>query len=188
MLPLFYFGNIAYWKKVVAADKIEFHSNGIIPKKSYTNRTIIATANGVQSLSIPIEGGRGAKTPFSEIKISYTENWVDKHLMALLSAYSKSPFYEYYIPYFEKILIGKPEKLIDLNLAIFKEIHRMLKLEIPYEMTKSENHITQEFIPNEFCQDLTPYSQVFRYKYEFKPDLSILDLLFCAGNRAKEYL
>jgi hypothetical protein len=143
-------------------------------------------ANGLQTLSVPLIGGRGNKAPFCELEISYAENWVAKHKMALQSSYSKSPFYEYYIPYFELILDAKPHLLLDLNTAILKEILRLLKLN--KEVTFSDNVATVNFVPDQFDRALEDYPQVFRYKFPFQPDLSILDLLFCLGPRAKDYL
>lgn len=191
-IPLFYFGNIAYWKSIINSENIEFTTDFYLLKKSYINRTIIATANGLQALSIPIEGGRGTRIKMGEVNISYSENWISKHKMALQSAYSKSPYYEYYMPYFIKILNVKYEKLEDLNVAIFKEIYRILKLEIPFKFSKTYSSdfekTIQKFTPNQFDLGLESYPQVFRYKRGFEPDLSILDLLFCLGNRSLAYL
>lgn len=188
VLPIFYLGNIAYWKKIVSVESIDFQTNAIVPKKSYTNRTIIATANGLQTLSIPILGGRGRKIPFNELEISYAENWVDKHKMALQSAYSKSPFYEFYMPYFEPILDKKSSSLMEFNLAIFKEVYRILKLKSEYNLVQKNEFIQHEFTPNAFDTSITHYPQVFRYKHPFYPDLSILDLLFCIGPKSHDYL
>ncbi len=143
-------------------------------------------ANGLQTLTVPLIGGRGSKTPFDEIEISYAENWLAKHKMALQSAYAKSPYYEFYMPYFENILDAKPILLLDLNKAIFKEILRLLKLK--NEVIDSEDVATINFIPGQFDNHLPDYPQVFRYKSPFQPDLSILDLLFCLGPRSSDYL
>ena len=186
VFPLYYFGNIAYWKAILAEDEIVLTTNQRIAKKSYSNRTIIQMANGLQTLSVPLVGGRGSKLPFDEIEISYSENWITKHKMALLSAYSKSHFYEFYMPYFESILEAKPLLLLDLNRRIFNEIWRLLKWK--GEAIESENMATINFVPNQFDEKLPEYLQVFRYKFPFQPDLSILDLLFCLGPKAKDYL
>ena len=187
MYPLFYLGNIAYWKVLCQTEKIVFDIAQPIPKKSYVNRTIILTANGIQALTIPLKGGRGSKSPLSELEISYAEKWIDKHKMALLSAYSKSPFYEYYMPYFERILDSKFEKLVDINYALTKEIHRILKLQSDINLISSDTKLAYHSIPNEF-HSISEYPQVFRYKFPFYPDLSILDLLFNLGPDARTYL
>ncbi|MBL7790107.1 MAG: WbqC family protein [Chitinophagales bacterium] len=186
VFPLYYFGNIAYWKTILSENEIVLSTKQVIPKKSYANRTIILMANGLQTMSVPLIGGRGSKVPFDEIEISYGENWISKHKMTLQSAYSKSPFYEFYMPYFESILNSKPIKLLDLNKKIFLEIIRILKLQ--NIVMESEFISTIKFTPNEFETQLSVYPQVFRYKYAFQPDLSILDLLFCLGPNSKDYL
>ena len=186
VFPLYYFGNIAYWQAILAENEIVYATKQSIAKKSYSNRTIILMANGLQTLTVPLIGGRGSKTLFDEIEISYAENWIAKHKMALQSAYAKSPYYEFYIPYFGNILDAKPILLLDLNKAIFKEILRLLKLK--KEVIDSKDMATINFIPSQFDNHLTDYPQVFRYKSPFQPDLSILDLLFCLGPKAIDYL
>lgn len=186
VFPLYFFGNLAYWKAILAENEIVLSTKQIIAKKSYSNRTIILMANGLQTLTVPLVGGRGGKMPFEEIEISYAENWIAKHKMALQSAYAKSPYYEFYMPYFENILDAKPLLLPDLNKAIIKEIVRLLKFK--KEAIESEDMTTINFIPNQFDNSLPAYPQVFRYKSPFQPDLSILDLLFCLGPKAKDYL
>lgn len=186
VFPLYYFGNIAYWKAILAENEILLATKQTIAKKSYSNRSIILMANGLQTLTVPLIGGRGSKTPFDEIEISYAENWIAKHKMALQSAYAKSPYYEFYIPYFWYILDAKPILLLDLNKAIFKEILRLLKLK--KEVIDSEDMAIVNFIPGQFDNHLPDYPQVFRYKSPFQPDLSILDLLFCLGPRSSDYL
>jgi hypothetical protein len=186
VFPLYYFGNLAYWKAILVENEIVLSTKQRIAKKSYSNRTIILMANGLQTLTVPLVGGRGSKTPFDELEISYAENWIAKHKMALQSAYAKSPYYEFYMPYFENILDAKPLLLQDLNKAIIKEIVRLLKFK--KEVIESEDMATINFIPNQFDNSLSEYPQVFRYKSPFQPDLSILDLLFCLGPRSSDYL
>jgi len=186
VFPLYYFGNLAYWKAILAENEIVLSTKQRIAKKSYSNRTIILMANGLQTLTVPLVGGRGSKTLFDELEISYAENWIAKHKMALQSAYAKSPYYEFYMPYFENILDAKPLLLLDLNKAIIKEIVRLLKFK--KEVIESEDMTTINFIPNQFDNSLPEYPQVFRYKSPFQSDLSILDLLFCLGPRSSDYL
>lgn len=187
-VPLFYFGNIAYWHELIELEKLCFTTKFPIPKKTYANRTVILMANGLQTLTVPILGGRGSKIPMDKIEISYLENWIAKHKMALQSAYAKSPYYEHYMPYFEPIWAAKPQSLMQLNLNMFKVLSRVLKLNIEIVEEETMNLSEDQFIPNIYCQTLVSYPQVFRYKFPFHPDLSILDLIFCMGPNAMYYL
>ena len=57
---------------------------------------MIATANGVQTLSIPVEKFDDVKCEMKDVRISDHDNWRHQHWNALLSAYGESPFFEYY--------------------------------------------------------------------------------------------
>lgn len=186
IFPLYYYGNVAYWHHIFLTKEIQLGIGGTLPKKTYGNRTIIATANGLQTLSIPLIGGRGSRIEYSDLEISYTENWIAKHKMALQSAYAKSPYYEFYMPYFEGTLDQRYSKLFDLNKALFDEIKRLLKCKTTTDVVNNKPNLY--YTPDMFDSHVEVYPQVFRYKYAFQPDLSILDLLFCMGPVAREYL
>ncbi len=190
MVPLFYFGNIAYWKELVSKEEIVFSIGSCIPKKSYVNRTVISTANGIQSLSIAIKGGRGTRLPLKEIEISYAENWVAKQKMALQSAYSKSPYYEFYIDRFHGILDQKHTKLYLLNWELILQILKLLKSsQTSFRLNDLDRTpIEYGLYSPTIYRSMAPYPQVFRNKFDFLPDLSILDLLFNLGPRSLDYL
>ena len=79
-----------------------FESDGFIVdghspfvKQTYRNRTTIATECGEQSLTIPIIHDAGT-VAMQDIRISEHGNWRHRHWNALVSAYRKSPFFDYY--------------------------------------------------------------------------------------------
>jgi hypothetical protein len=179
-------GNINFWKQILKQEEVVFSFSRKLDKKSYTNRTLIATANGIQTLSIPLEGGRGSRIPYRDILMSNQENWRAKHLMALQSAYSKSPFYEFYIDKIAKVYASNHPLLQEFNLELFNTISKILKVEIVIKTEESAS-IPISFEPNIY-ESMPSYPQVFRNKYAFQPDLSILDLIFNLGNKSLNYL
>jgi hypothetical protein len=179
-------GNINFWKQILKQEEVVFSFSRKLDKKSYTNRTLIATANGIQTLSIPLEGGRGSRIPYCDILMSNQENWRAKHLMALQSAYSKSPFYEFYIDKIAKVYASNHPLLQEFNLELFNTISKILKVEIVIKTEESAS-IPISFEPNIY-ESMPSYPQVFRNKYAFQPDLSILDLIFNLGNKSLNYL
>ncbi|MDD3063727.1 MAG: WbqC family protein, partial [Massilibacteroides sp.] len=117
-------------------------------------------------------------------------NWRHLHWNALVSAYSTSPFFIYYqddfAPFFEK----KFTFLFDFNEELRKLICSLLDMEPTVSYTKRYNaevlHDFREKIsPKSPVKDLdfvpVSYYQVFREKYGFLSNLSIVDLLFNMG-------
>ena len=62
------------------------------PKQTWRNRCRIMTANGTQDLTVPVKKPLGNKTITSEVSIYNQENWHLKHIRAIHSAYSSSPY------------------------------------------------------------------------------------------------
>jgi hypothetical protein len=187
MYPLLYFGTVSYWKELLTHERLEFNLSTSVPKKSYLNRCVIATANGLHTLSIPIHGGRGTRQSFRDIEISYAENWMAKHKMALQSAYSKSPFYEFYIDRYEEAISNKYQYLHELNLTLFSVTTSILKASIGVKLVESKLKPDFDSFSPALFNEVPEYPQVFRSKYRFQSDLCILDLIFNLGNQSAAY-
>jgi len=182
-------GSISFWIDVLKHQEIIFDVSKSIPKKSFQNRMHIATANGFLNLSIPLSGGRDSKTPYHRIQWNNIENWKLKHLNALKCAYAKSPFFEYYIDELEAIYAKDYELLYEFNLNLLKWISKKLQLNISFECHfENQNIIIKNYFLDKEEKNFEIYPQVFRNKYEFIPNLSILDLLFNCGKRSFDYL
>lgn len=184
-----YFGPISYYKTMLNGnvnilDHYEFYD-----KQSYRNRCNIATANGVQSLSIPVEAK--GKTLVRDIKISKHSHWQVQHWRSIQAAYQSSPFFEFYIddlyPFFEKEWMF----LLDLNINLHLCIEKLLDIET--ELQLSSAYVDGENVMD-WRNNIHPkqtivassekYYQVFANKIGFQADMSILDLLFNLGNES----
>lgn len=194
------FGPISNYSQYIAAQclKIEQYEN--YQKRSFRNRYSILTTNGVATLSIPLAKGKNNQQIITDVKISYDENWPEKHLQTIRSAYGKSAYFEYYFPEIEKLLTRKPTFIFDLNVQTTTWAIKKLKLSLDVQFT--DEYIKSFDISHEFGQDslnlrapLKPkiinkvkYAQVWDEKFDFVTDLSILDLLFCTGPEASHIL
>ena len=176
VLPTSFFGPVSWYEQIARASEpisIEAHEN--FQKQTLRTRCRIATANGVQTLTVPVSGSGSIK----DIKISDHNNWRHLHWQALASAYGSSPFFEYYAddiaPFFEK----KWDFLFEYNLEITHKMCELLDI-------RTEIRLTDEYQGCSFNQhnDSKPYYQVFQSRHGFIPDLSILDLLFNMGPEA----
>ena len=198
LLQTTYFGPIQWYQKLYRYDQALIEQYDSYQKQTYRNRCVIATANGLQALTVPVEG-TGEKCLMRDIRISDHNQWRRVHWNALQSAYSESPFFDYYAddirPFFEK----KYEFLVDFNESIRQTVCDLLDIQPKVEYTASyEKQIDdvddfREVINAKHPQadaDFQPrrYWQVFEGKHGFQANLSILDLLFNMGNEAVFYL
>ena len=205
ILATTYFGPVQWYQKLNRFDGVLMEQHEHFLKQTYRNRCIIATANGLQALTVPVEHSDD-KTTVKDLRISDHNQWRRIHWNALQSAYSESPFFDYYAddirPFFEK----KYEFLIDFNEAIRQtmceliDIHPHVSYTCSFLSPSSTDKSPSSLLPplssqiSDFREvihakhplpdpdfEATPYWQVFQHKYGFLPNLSILDLLFCMG-------
>lgn len=191
LLSLAYLAPVEYYKVLANSSEIFIEKEENYIKQTYRNRCKILTANGVMDLIIPIEKSDKDKQVIKNIKISTHSEWQKQHWRAIVSAYSSSPFFEYYEddlhPFFEKKWLF----LWDFNLEIQNKIIELLDLRTQVYFTKKfETYpnddridLREEFHPKRQSKiKYRPYYQVFEEKYGFIKGLSIIDLLFNMGN------
>ncbi len=195
------FGCINYYLSLEQYDKLMFeqcehHSGG-----SYSNRYYIAGPHGSLRLSIPLLHSGGGRTPIRDLKISNRDNWQVQHWRTMISAYRRSPWFEFYEPELKVMYSNKYKYLLDWNLKAFDLASEWLGifwktgLTDFYEFPSKNPNIVDgrhRFVPPEKGRNtpgsLLHYPQVFEDRNGFLPNLSILDLLFCEGRNAKKLL
>ncbi|MCI1282819.1 MAG: WbqC family protein [Prevotella sp.] len=199
LLTSTYFGPVQWYQKLnrYATCRIECHDSYL--KQTYRNRCMIATANGVQALSVPIEKYDGLKCEMKDIRISDHGNWRHLHWNALLSAYGESPFFEFYAddlwPFFEK----KWDFLLDFNMEITLKMCHLIDIQPHISLTKEYDNAVEDaddfrevIRPKHPLADedfmAKPYYQVYKQKFGFQKNLSILDLLMNEGNESIYFL
>ncbi len=116
-----------------------------------------------------------------------------------MSAYGKAPFFEYYAPFFESILLKKHTFLLDLNYELLSICLKLLDLDIKIVFNEEykkghddgimdlRNVINPKisFTKNNLYKEIL-YNQIFGKN--FVSNLSIVDLLFCEGGNSKRIL
>lgn len=172
LLSSTYFGPIEWYHKMVMHREavIEAHDN--YQKQTYRNRCVIATTQGTQVLTVPVERQAG-----NRVRISDHGNWRHLHWQALQAAYGMSPFFDYYAddlrPFFEK----RWDYLFDYNMEITATMLRLLGINAEVTLTHDPVSLS--------CDDLGDsdirYYQTFQRRHGFIPGMSILDLLCNEG-------
>lgn len=199
LLSTAYLPPIDYFRVVAMADKWEIEQCEKYQKQSYRSRCHILSANGPLSLSIPVDRSGGHSVPIKSIKVDNSVNWQKTHWGALVSAYQSSPFFEYYKEDFRPFYEKRADSLFEFNTALTKLILESLGLPSDILFTES---FTVECVADDFRFSIHPklkspfeednkkgrYHQVFAHKFDFKENLSIVDLLFNEGPESLRYL
>jgi hypothetical protein len=217
LLQTTYFGPIQWYQKLNRFDRCIIEQYDSYQKQTFRNRCIIATANGPQVLTVPVEhetiNNKQEIIKTKDLRISDHNQWRRVHWNALVSAYSESPFFDYYVddirPFFEK----KYAFLVDFNEEIRQticgliDIHPHVEYSSFYSPPMQESTIHSPHLQggagggSDFRDvihakhpqpdpdfESRPYWQVFQHKIGFRPNLSILDLLFNMGPESIFYL
>jgi hypothetical protein len=158
LLSTTYFGPIQWYQKLYRADEVWIEQHESFQKQTYRNRCVIATTQGTQVLTVPVEAP-SCLPPLGEValsalstspsggrqvgatRISDHGNWRHLHWNALKSAYGDSPFFMYYEddlrPFFER----RWDYLFDFNEAIREKICELLDIH-------PNVHYTNAYLPS----------------------------------------
>lgn len=190
-----YLAPIAYYSQALSYKHIGIEAYEFFVKQTYRNRCEILGANGKQVLSIPLQE-RKNKSLSKDLRIDYKTNWQQQHWRSIESAYSSSPFFEYFqddlLPFYKK----QVPFLLDFNFELQQKITELMNLQFTCFYTTEYVQTSDEFTdarnlfsPKKQCTKFFPeYIQVFEGKLSFEPNLSILDLLLNLGNESETYL
>lgn len=194
------FGPTNYFCHYINVENLFLEKCENYQKRSFRNRYNILTTNGVATLSIPLTKGKNNQQLITDVTISYDENWPEKHLQTIRSAYGKSAYFDYYFSDICNIFSKRQKFLFDLNVesldwAIKKlKFQNEIKFTVEYLKPRSSSGMIDEEIVDLRTEtkldnhNFVKYTQVWEDKFEFIPNLSILDLLFCTGSEASYIL
>lgn len=208
LLSTAYFGPIQYFTKIVWYENILIEQFENFSKQSYRNRCEILGSNGRLTLSIPTKKSTSLKVLMKDTQISYDMDWQTNHWRSIVSAYNRSPFFEYYADDIKPLFESKTKYLVDLNHQILELIFELLQTDYFKRIKNTEDYIVDLDSCDDYRANIHPknrmqkedllfnqnvkYTQVFSDKQGFVNNLSILDLLFNEGpntlNTLKTYI
>jgi len=195
-----YFPNICFYKTLIKHHILQIERYEHYQKLSYRNRCYIAGPNGPILLSVPLARGKNQRTVIKDVRISNEEKWQALHWKTLVSAYRRSPWFEYYEEDLQSLYEQSFNFLMDWNMACFEWANKALaytcevtftgQYEKQYDAAAGITDARGLLKPGdrEAGCDTPAYTQVFQDRAGFLPNLSILDLLFCEGKHSLELL
>lgn len=190
-IELQYFPCINAFVDLVETGSVFFDHELSFRRSSFRNRMILPGSNGLVSLTIPVIGGRSVKQPYSTVEIDYSSAWQRDHFRTMETIYGNAPFFFHYKTSLEEIFAQKPQFLVDWNRTCFDWIIR--KMKINFHLVEANpvpnNLITRQridfYLPSNHDKiekkPFIKYPQLFEDRIGFKPNVSILDILFNLG-------
>ncbi len=185
ILPSAYLPSVEYFAYLQQGDCVIDWGEHYI-KRSERNRAAILATDGRMELSAQVAHANRPRQKMKDMRLDYSKRWQHQHWGALVASYKSSPYFDFYAPYFEPFYTREYPSLTEYNMQILETLCRLTHIPLP---SVSEEYI----VAGEGDTDLRPkkkegsafvaepYIQVFSDRFEFEPNLSFIDLLFCEG-------
>jgi hypothetical protein len=197
VFELQYFPPVSFFSTLFGETYFYLDTYEIYRKMSFRNRCLLAGAQGIISLSVPLQQGRNQQLPMNEVRISDTEKWQLRHFKSIRSAYNRSPFFDFYQDELAAIYQRPFDLLADWNICCLEWVKEKLDWRAGIRFTDSAilyqsdgvTDLRNTVLPKNYMGwKPVKYRQVFEERTGFFPNLSILDLLFNCGPRSSELL
>ena len=197
-LPAFLAPSPEYYKYILGKKVLVIYDEEYYQKQSWRNHFDILTSQGKLKITFPVRKPWKGKR-IKDIQLDLNQKWIRNHWRSIKTAYSKTPFFEYYEALFEPIFSQTPERLIDLNMKILAISLKILSVKTKVllfsslQIKEKEQLLlkNQDFLKkwdSIFCMpdDELAYTQLFGN--EFVRDTSIIDMMFNLGPESLIYL
>ena len=126
ILPTTYMGRAEWYRQFLAnPSAVQIEVMESFPKQTYRNRCTITTPDGALTLSVPVKRA-DSKQLTRDVEISYQQHWQHQHWIALVSAYKRTPYFDYYADFFRPFYEKETKFLVDLNEGLHEVIVRLM--------------------------------------------------------------
>ena len=142
ILPTTYIGPIEWYRRfLINPSAVQIEVMESFPKQTYRNRCTIATPDGPLTLTVPVK--RVDSKQFTrDVEISYQKRWQHQHWIALVSAYKRTPYFDYYADFFRPFYEQETRFLVDFNEKTHDVIVRLMANDEPRIKSQEQRLIT----------------------------------------------
>ena len=197
ILPTTYMGSVEWYRQFLAnPSAVQIEVMESFPKQTYRNRCTITVPHDSQSncqspianrltLTVPVKRA-DSKQLTRDVEISYQQRWQHQHWIALVSAYKRTPYFDYYADFFRPFYEQETRFLVDFN----EKIHQVILALVQNRVELGSNGValssTEETILHNTTQCYTILHHTADWQgLDLEPTFgngqSILDLLFEYG-------
>ena len=126
ILPTTYMGSVEWYRQYLAnPSAVQIEVMESFPKQTYRNRCAIATPDRPLTLTVPVKHV-DSKQFTRDVEISYQKRWQHQHWITLVSAYKRTPYFDYYADFFHPFYEQETRFLVDFNEKIHEVIVRLM--------------------------------------------------------------
>ncbi len=118
---------LGYFDKMRRADVFCYLNDVQYKKNEWQNRNRIKTAQNWQWITVPVRYRFPEK--INEVQINNTTHWSKKHFQALITNYSRAPYFKAYISIFEDIFSKEWELISELNVYLIERLRSVLDIQ-----------------------------------------------------------
>lgn len=186
--PISYWGSIAYLSEIVKHDTVILECFEVFPKQTHRNRFQIVSAQGLLSLTIPVEKPNGSRTLTKDISISNDKASLRKNWKAVVSAYASSPYFDHYERELEALFLNPNKNLVIHCSDILTFFFTSWSLEVniqysdSFDWREQSSELSKDYLSLSSIENIPEYDQVlFTPDQEFLGNMSCLDLLCNLG-------
>ena len=112
-------------------------------KQNAENTLPFREGMGVGSLTLTVPVKRAdSKQLTRDVEISYQQRWQHQHWIALVSAYKRTPYFDYYADFFRPFYEQETRFLVDFNEKIHEVIVRLMANREPGAKNQEQRLIT----------------------------------------------
>ena len=201
LLPPRYMGQVGYYAAMARYGHVVVDAALRYDKRQKdVHRCEIADTRGLLRLTVPLGKPHGCDhaPTWNDAAVSTHDEWWRQHLVALESAYGRTPYFEFLIDKFDGVL-RSPEAwdawptAVDLDRVADGVVRSILGFDNDVRWADAKEVADIPAAVDLRRADFTlpsqpPYRQIRADRLGFHPNLSILDLIFNLGPEAPLYL
>lgn len=178
-LPYF-MPHLGWWKQVAQYPAIHLLMQLPFDSKSEQRRCILTSAQGPQTISLALIGGRNKGKSLADIALDWSQPSMKDLPQAISTNYGKTAYFDLLYPEFLDIYHQKPKLLWEFNLSLLRWAQHRLGLNVFFVEDTSTTNTPPDLIQPEFSSPET-YLQMFDDKIGFIAEAGTFDLLFNLG-------
>ena len=174
ILPTTYMGSVEWYRQFLAnPSAVQIEVMESFPKQTYRNRCTITTPDGPLTLSVPVKRA-DSKQLTRDVEISYQQRWQHQHWIALVSAYKRTPYFDYYADFFRPFYEQETRFLVDFN----EKIHEVILALVQNRVELGSNGVALSSTEETILHNTTQCYTILHHTADWQG----LDLEPCFGN------